>query len=438
MWQRYFIKLIVTIFTLCLSAFVVADSSSSSQDADITQFVNTIDIIKKDYALPISDKKLLESAIRGMVNNLDPHSEYLDEEDYKALLMSTSGAFGGLGIEVMGEFGVLKVITPIRDTPASRAGIKSGDYIVALNGKLVTDMTLDQALAEMRGEKGTQIDLTVIRKGENAPIKFALKRDMIHVENIQSKLIDNAYGYVRINQFQSDTSDDVSTAINNLQKEAGGHLKGLVLDLRNNPGGLLESAVNVVDVFLDSDKLDKYNKLIVYTEGRDPDAQYKAFASGHDLLDAAPLVVLINEGSASASEIVAGALQDYHRALIVGKTSFGKGSVQTVIPLDKTHAIKLTTALYLTPAGRIIQNQGIIPDIAIANIKASNADNNNTPLLDEFKESSLKNHLVADNQTASTADSQAKELMNLAAQDFQLYESINILKTMSQEQAIKP
>lgn len=400
-----------------------------TQEQDISRFVDTIGLIKKDYAKTISDKSLLENAIRGMVSNLDPHSEYLDEAAYKSLMMTTSGEFGGLGIEVTTQYGVLKVVTPIDDTPAAKAGIKSGDYIVELNGKLVSDLTSDQAISEMRGKQGTPVELTIIRKNEKTPLKFTLMRAMIHIDSIKSKMLDNDYGYIRISQFQETTTKLMIDAIAALEKQAGGKLKGLVLDLRNNPGGLLTTAVGVSNAFLDSDKLNEYNKMIVYTEGRVPDSQYKAFATGHDLINGVPLILLINEGSASASEIVAGALQDYHRAVIVGSTSFGKGSVQTVLPLDDTHAVKLTTALYHTPSGRVIQNQGITPDIFIANdIKAS--ENKDALNIDPIREFQLKDHLLNLDHKADPNLAQ-KDLTGLALEDFQLYEALNILKTLS-------
>jgi carboxyl-terminal processing protease len=399
----------------------------ASKDTDINRFINTISVIKNDYAQPVNDKKLLENAIRGMVNNLDPHSEYLDEDAYKSLLTSTSGEFGGLGIEVTSEYGVLKVISPIDDTPAAKAGIKAGDYIVALNGKPVNDMTPNEAITQMRGAKGTQIVMTILRKGVKDPLKFTLIRATIHIDSVKSKMLAGDVGYVRLSQFQEATTQLLETAINNLQKQANGNLKGLILDLRNNPGGLLETAVGVVNLFLDSDKLTKFDKKIVYTQGRVAEAQYKAKATGHDLLHGAPLIVLINEGSASASEIVSGALQDYHRAVIVGTTSFGKGSVQTVLPLDETHAIKLTTALYLTPSGRIIQNQGIIPDIFIADIKVSNAKD--LAAIDPIREMQLRDHLKNPNNL--TLQETNGSLLALAKEDFQLYESLNILRAMS-------
>ncbi len=405
----------------------VPETTSASQNADINRFINTISVIKNDYADPVNEKKLLENAIRGMVGNLDPHSEYLDEDAYKSLLTTTSGEFGGLGIEVTSEYGVLKVISPIDDTPAAKAGIKAGDYIVAINGKLVSEMSSNEAIKQMRGPKGTQIVMTILRKDTKEPLKFTLIRDIIHIDSVKSKLIGNDVGYVRLSQFQEPTADLLETAINKLEKQTNGKLKGLILDLRNNPGGLLETAVSVVNLFLDSNTLTKFDKKIVYTEGRVSEAQYKAVASGHDILHGAPLVILINEGSASASEIVAGALQDYHRAVIVGTTSFGKGSVQTVLPLDTTHAIKLTTALYHTPSGRIIQNQGITPDISIAEIKVATAKD--AAAIDPIREMQLKDRLNNPNNE-KILEINNSGLLALAQEDFQLYEALNILRTM--------
>lgn len=400
-------------------------------DNDINRFSNAIAEIKDYYVQTISDKKLLEDAIRGMLSGLDPHSEYLDEDSYKTLLMTTNGEFGGLGIEVTGEFGVLKVISPIDDTPASRAGIKSGDYIVAINGKLVSEMNLNEAIDNMRGKKGTEVNLTVIRKGEKTPLSFKLQRDTIHIASVKSNMLGNGFGYVRISQFQQPTTELLISAVENLKKQNGGNLKGLILDLRNNPGGLLETAVQVTYVFLDKKSLGEntFNHRVVYTEGRLPKAQYVAKATPGDILDGAPMVVLINEGSASASEIVAGALQDYHRAVIVGTTSFGKGSVQTVLPLDDKHAIKLTTALYHTPSGRVIQNIGIIPDITITNLKITKKEDTDG-MLQPIKEYELKGHLAGKGVNTMKADDPAAEL-KLAQDDFQLYEAYKILKAQS-------
>lgn len=399
------------------------------EEMDIQRFTNAITEIKDFYVQSISDKKLLEDAIRGMLTGLDPHSEYLDEDSYKTLLMSTTGEFGGLGIEVTSEFGVLKVISPIDDTPAMKAGIKAGDYIVAIDGKLVNEMTLREAVDKMRGKKGTPITLTIIRKGEKSPLAIKLTRDIIQIVSVKSKTLENGFGYIRITQFQQPTSGLLSTAIEKLKKDSNGHLKGVVLDLRNNPGGLLETAVQVSNHFLESAKLQDFNKLIVYTEGRLAKAQFSAKATGKDKLEGAPIVILINEGSASASEIVAGALQDYHRAVVVGTTSFGKGSVQTVLPLDDTHAIKLTTALYHTPSGKVIQNIGIIPDVAIENLKVTS--NKTDAILEPIKEFELKGHLAGkiDGKVDKSLGVQ-DDLSALASEDFQLYSALKILKTM--------
>lgn len=408
--------------------------SETLQESDINRFTNAISQIKDFYVQPIADKKLLEDAIRGMLNGLDPHSEYLDEEAYKTLLMTTSGEFGGLGIEVTGEFGVLKVISPIDDTPASKAGIKSGDYIVAINGKLVNEMTLNEAVDTMRGKKGSTVALTIIRKGEKNPLNLKLIRDTIRIVSVKGKMIGDGYGYIRISQFQEPTTELMISEIKKLQKENGRELKGLVLDLRNNPGGLLETAVQVTDVLLDAKSLsnNKFNNLVVYTEGRLPNSKYNAKAIPGDLLKGAPIVVLVNEGSASASEIVAGALQDYRRAIVVGITTFGKGSVQTVLPLDDKHAIKLTTALYHTPSGRVIQNKGIIPDIAIANLKVStNGSVQDSAAMAPIREFELKGHLKGAEGTAADNKPSKFDGPALAQSDFQLYQALEVLKTMN-------
>lgn len=409
-----------------------AGKNEALQENDINRFTNAISQIKDFYVQPISDKKLLEDAIRGMLSGLDPHSEYLDENSYKTLLMTTSGEFGGLGIEVTGEYGVLKVISPIDNTPAAKAGIKSGDYIVAINNKLVNEMTLNESVDAMRGKKGSDVTLTVIRKDEKKPLTFKLTRDIIRIASVKGEMLSNGFGYIRISQFQEPTTNLMIAEIKKLQKENGGELKGLVLDLRNNPGGLLETAVQVADVFLDQKSLDinsKFNNTVVYTEGRLPNAQYTAKAKPGDILKGAPLVILVNEGSASASEIVAGALQDYRRAVVVGITSFGKGSVQTVLPLDDTHAIKLTTALYHTPSGRIIQNKGIIPDIMVNNLKVTSTQKADDAGMAPIREFELKGHLKGTSDNTNIADSK-NDTSTLAQSDFQLYQALEILRTM--------
>jgi carboxyl-terminal processing protease len=428
-----------TLLTEKLDKSVATPSDPKEQtvsDDDVNRFTNTIVLIKDFYVQPTADKSLLDDAIRGMVSGLDPHSEYLDSQAYKTLLMTTSGAFGGVGIEVTPELGILKIVSPIDDTPAAKAGVKAGDYIVAIDGKLVSEMTLQDAIDKMRGKEGSQVSLTVLRKGEKAPITFKLVRQIIQIASVKSKMLDNNFGYVRITQFQEPTSNLMRNAILDLKSKNQGQLKGLILDLRNNPGGLLETAVQVVNNFLDSKNLNQFNKTIVYTEGRLPEAQYNAKAVGNDILNGAPLVILINGGSASASEIVAGALQDYKRALIVGVPSFGKGSVQTVIPLDKTHALKLTTALYHTPSGKVIQNVGIIPDVRIEDMRVvkSKSTEEDVAMIEPLKEYQLKNHLngTATNHEADKikAESISRDNLNLANNDFQLFQALEILRTV--------
>ncbi len=400
-------------------------------DDDINRFTNTIVLIKDFYVQPVGDKSLLDDAIRGMVSGLDPHSEYLDKEAYKTLLMTTSGEFGGVGIEVTPEYGILKIVTPMDDTPASKAGIKAGDYIVAIDGKLVSEMSLQDAVDKMRGKEGSLVVLTVLRKGEKIPLTFKLTRQVIHIASVKTKMLDNNFGYIRITQFQEPTAKLMHDAILQLKTQNQGRLNGIVLDLRNNPGGLLETAVQVVNNFLDSKKLtNKFKDRIVYTEGRLPEAQYSAKATGSDILNGAPIVVLINGGSASASEIVAGALQDYQRAVIVGTTSFGKGSVQTVIPLDKSHALKLTTALYHTPSGRVIQNIGIVPDVQIEDLQVvKNKNDDDLAMIEPIKEYQLKNHLQGTNKIDATKNLDVNDIV-LARDDFQLFEALKILRTI--------
>lgn len=417
-----------------VGATVAPDEKTPVSDDDINRFTNTIVLIKDFYVQPVGDKTLLNDAIRGMVSGLDPHSEYLDDEAYKSLMMTTSGSFGGVGIEVTPEYGILKIVSPMDDTPASKAGIKAGDYIVAIDGKLVSEMSLQDAVDKMRGKAGSQVILTILRKGEKTPITFKLNRQIIKIASVKSKMLDNNFGYVRITQFQEPTAKLMRDAIIELKAKNQGRLSGIILDLRNNPGGLLETAVQVVDSFLDSKKLsNKYRDLIVYTEGRLPEAQYTAKASGQDILGGAPIVVLINGGSASASEIVAGALQDYRRAIIVGTTSFGKGSVQTVIPLDKTHALKLTTALYHTPSGRVIQNIGIVPDVQIEDLQVmKNKSVDDIAMIEPIKEYQLKNHLPGATGTAGVTPTNNinNNDMGLAHDDFQLFEALKILRTV--------
>jgi carboxyl-terminal processing protease len=394
---------------------------------DLRTFTEIFAKIKNDYVEPIEDKDLLENAIRGMLSGLDPHSAYLVPEDYKELQAGTSGEFGGLGIEVGMEDGFVKVISPIDDTPAHRAGVKAGDLVIRLDDTPVKGMALSDAVKIMRGKPGTDIVLTIIREGEDRPLKITITRDVIRVTSVKSRMLEPGYGYVRISQFQSRTGDSLREALAKLEDTADGPLNGLVLDLRNNPGGVLSAAVSVSDAFLK-------DGIIVYTEGRLDDAKLKFNAKPTDVLDGAPMVVLVNGGSASASEIVAGALQDHQRAIIMGSKTFGKGSVQTILPMDNGSALKLTTAKYYTPSGVSIQATGISPDIELENLKLSNPE---VPATSRIKEADLARHLQGDAEKAKDGDKSsgkskdAKTETNelpLARRDYPVYEALNLLK----------
>ena len=400
--------------------------------AELRAFTEIFGRIKRDYVEPIEDKKLLEDAIKGMLTGLDPHSSYLDKEGYKALMEGTKGQFGGLGIEVTMENGFVRVVSPIDDTPAQRAGIQAGDLIVKLDKKPVKGMSLGDAVKIMRGKPGEPITLTIIREGADAPIIIVLKRAIIRVESVKSRLLEKNYGYVRISSFQSKTTESLLEAIDELAKENKNSLKGLVLDLRNNPGGLLRSAVGVSDIFLEKG-------LIVYTEGRIKNSKISFNAEVGDKIKGAPLVVLINAGSASASEIVAGALQDHKRAVIMGEKSFGKGSVQTILPTSNGAAIKLTTARYFTPLGRSIQAEGIKPDVVLEKLKLESVKASSYKPIkeadlsrhlenaEEFSEKELKKIPEADKKDKpSKKDDKNKDL-----KDYALHEALNLLKAIS-------
>ncbi|MGH1537186.1 MAG: S41 family peptidase [Gammaproteobacteria bacterium] len=402
---------------------------------DLRTFTDVYARIKQDYVTDVDDSDLLKNAIRGMLSGLDPHSSYLDEEQFRELQIGTSGEFGGLGIEVGMENGFVKVIAPIDDTPADRAGVKAGDLIIKLDDKSVKGLTLEEAVKLMRGKKGSDIVLTIVRDGEDAPLDLTLTRDVIRVRSVRNRVLEPGYGYVRISNFQSKTTRGLLDALESLKKKNEGvELKGLVLDLRNNPGGVLTGAVGVSDVFL------KDNKLIVYTEGRVEDSELKYAASTGDSLDGAPLVVLINQGSASASEIVAGAMQDHERATVIGATSFGKGSVQTILPLNDSTALKLTTARYYTPLGRSIQSEGIVPDILL---KVEGASEEESSALSIISESDLDGHLENENNAANAKAREPKSIVTIPKQtkddatDYALEEALKILKTMPGTQQAK-
>jgi len=388
---------------------------------DLRAFAEIFGRIKNDYVEPVPDEELLEHAIRGMVSGLDPHSAYLDADEFRDLQVGTRGEFGGLGIEVGLEDGFVKVISPIDDTPAQRAGVKAGDLIIRLDDQPVKGMTLNEAVKVMRGKVGTGITLTIVREGADKPLKIQVVRANIKVASVKGRLLEKEFGYIRISQFQSHTTEDMLKLISRLKKESGGKLKGLVIDLRNNPGGVLNSAVSVSDAFLT-------DGLIVYTQGRLEDSQLQFKAASDDVLDDAPIVVLVNEGSASASEIVAGALQDHKRAVIMGKQTFGKGSVQTIVPIKGNTAVKITTARYYTPSGRSIQAEGIKPDITLENVTVEASE---ASALNPIKEADLVGHLDNGNsaKTPGKKSEQGKKQQKpLVERDYQLNEALNLLK----------
>lgn len=388
---------------------------------DLRRFTEIFDRIKKTYVEEVDDSTLLNNAIKGMLSGLDPHSAYLEPTAFDDLQESTSGEFGGLGIEVGMENGFIKVISPIDDTPASKAGLESGDLIIKLDDTPVKGMTLEDAVNTMRGKPGTKIVLTIVRGTEGSPIEIDVIRDVIKVTSIKSRTIEPGIGYIRITQFQAKTGEDFSKALDKIKKD--GALKGLIIDLRNNPGGVLQAAVDVADSLLE-------DGLIVYTEGRIKSSQLRFSATAGDESGGVPIVVLINGGSASASEILAGALQDHHRAVIMGTDSFGKGSVQTVMPLNEDYGLKLTTARYFTPAGRSIQALGIVPDIVVKRAKLTELSSQ--PF---FKEADLAGHLsnseekqpnVKENDKSSNSEAE-----DAIERDFQMREAVSLIKGIS-------
>ena len=371
---------------LVLSGHVVTNVSAVPREdyESLEIFTNILSIVKKNYVEDVNAKDLISGAINGMLNGLDPHSAYLTPDLYKELQMDTQGRFGGLGIEITVRTGVLTVVSPIEDTPAYRAGVKAGDQIIKIEDDFTKDMSLMEAVKRMRGAKGSKVTISIKREGVSELLNFTLVRDVVRVQSVRSRVLEEGYGYIRLAQFQERTDRDLQRALEKLSQEKGG-LKGLVLDVRNNPGGLLTQAVRATDLFLDSG-------MIVYTDGRLESQKQKYFAHKEGSWTGFPVVVLVNAGSASASEILAGALQDHKRALILGTKTFGKGSVQTILPLDDSSALKLTTARYFTPKGRSIQADGIVPDIVIENTPPPDAkgDERKRPVV---REENLPGHL---------------------------------------------
>lgn len=400
---------------------------------DVRMFSQVLERIKQAYVEDVEDSELIENAIEGMLSGLDPHSDYLTPEDFEDLRESTRGEFGGLGIEIsLDETGFVRVVAPIDDTPAYRAGMQSGDLITQIDDTPVKGMSIGDAVNLMRGRPGTEVTLTVAREGESQPLEIEITRDIIQVTSIRNRMIEPGVGYIRISQFQERTGQDFVEAMETLREKNEGALDGLVLDLRNNPGGVLQASVDVVDALISQG-------LIVYTEGRLPNSASEFEANADDPSEGVNLVVLINGGSASASEIVAGAIQDHRRGIIMGTRSFGKGSVQTILPLNDNHAIKLTTARYYTPDGRSIQAQGIEPDIEVRPGKLTQENGN-----PYYSEANLAGHLTNgqvdetdaeteeqadDVESDSTSEDEAaadNELIN----DYQLYQAVTLLKGM--------
>jgi carboxyl-terminal processing protease len=419
------IFVVVVCGTLVVSSWLARQVSAVGRDAyqNIEAFANVLTLVQKNYVDEVSTDKLIDGAINGMLSSLDPHSAYLTPDLYKELQVDTRGSFGGLGIEITQRNGVLTVVSPIEDTPAFRAGVKSGDQIIKIDNEFTKDMTLLQAVKLMRGPEGSKITLTIRR--ENMPdwVDLTLKREVIQIKSVKYRVLEPHYGYLRITQFQERTEHDAKNALAALEKETGG-LHGLVLDLRNNPGGLLSQAVKVADLFLDSG-------LVVYTEGRLENQAQKFYAHKGTGNTDYPMVVLVNGGSASASEIVAGALQDHKRALVLGTQTFGKGSVQTILPLaDGDAAIRLTTARYFTPNGRSIQATGITPDIIMEPVVQQVAAQADRP--EGIRERNLPRHLENgddDGDNGQPGGEAPNALPGVDAPDTQIDRALELLKS---------
>ena len=407
---------------------VPAGAAATISLEDVRTFTAVLSLVKQAYVEEVDDHRLMQAAIRGLLSGLDPHSEYLEQRAMDQLSEDTSGSYQGLGIEVTTVDGSLRVISPIDDTPAARAGIKPGDTILRIDNVVVQAENLDDAVDMLRGKPGSEVTLSILREGASAPQEFKLRRETIRVASVRGRMLDPGYAYLRVSQFQSETGSDLRKRIDRLQKDNGKPLLGAVLDLRANPGGLLTSAVEVSDALLDSG-------VIVTTRGRIKEAGMAFRATPGDMLEGAPLVVLIDNGSASAAEIVAGALKDNHRALLMGRRSFGKGSVQTVLALDDTHAIKLTTARYYTPKGTSIQAAGIQPDIELADLTLTENAVDPYPVTSERD---LSGHLKGDDEAAGRQAPTLPLVRSGAPRDYALSEALNALKAMALQRRARP
>jgi carboxyl-terminal processing protease len=395
---------------------VMALARSEYESLEI--FTNVLSLVRKNYVDDVKTKELVMGAIKGMLNSLDPHSAYLTPDLYKDLQMETRGKFGGLGIEITIRGGILTVVSPIEGTPAYRAGIKAGDMIVRIEEELTKDMTLFEAVKRLRGTRGSKVSISVRRKGVPQFLSFTIVRDIIRIQSVRSRTLEEGYGYVRIVQFQERTNKNLEKSLKKLESKKGG-LKGLVVDLRNNPGGLLTQAVKVSDLFLDSG-------LVVYTDGRLEHQKQKYYAHKEGSWMGFPLVVLVNGGSASASEIVAGAIQDHKRGIVLGTQTFGKGSVQTILPLDNVSALRLTTARYFTPEGQSIQATGITPDIVMENVPKQKAKEEKKP--SGLREKNLPGHLENEENQEEKTEPSADPGEDLLSRDAQVRRALELLK----------
>ncbi len=392
--------------------------------ADIRTFTAVYSLIQQAYVDDVSDQRLMQAAIRGLLSNLDPHSEYLDKAALEGLTEDTTGSYDGLGLQVVQVEGSLRVIAPIDDTPAQRGGIRPGDIIVRIDGKPVQADDLDSAVARLRGKPGTTITLSVVHEKQTVPVDIKLTREVIRVSSVRGRLLEAGFGYLRVSQFQEETAAQLRKQFARLVESNKGALRGAVLDLRSNPGGLVTAAVEVADDFLE-------RGVVVSTRGRLKQSDTSFSATPGDLLGGAPLVVLVDNGSASAAEIVAGALKDNHRALLMGRRTFGKGSVQTILPIDADHAVKLTTARYYTPSGASIQASGIEPDIALADLTLSVRSDEDI----SFGERDLRNHLKGSNESEAGAAEPAPA-STAAPHDYALSEALNALKVLALQRAV--
>lgn len=400
-------------------------ASAASDYQELQLFTDVLTIVKRSYVEEVSMQDLIYGAIEGMLASLDPHSGFMPPEIYKEMKVDTRGEFGGLGIEISLRDDVLTVVSPIEDTPASRAGLQSGDHILKINDQYTKDMEIMEAVQLMRGVPGTSVTLTIMRDAFEKPQPFTLEREVIKVKSVKSKTLEDGFGYVRLTQFQERSDEDLGSALDKLREDNGGALQGLILDLRNNPGGLLDQAVDVADRFLSQG-------LIVYTQGRTDDAKMEFSARRSGTEPEYPIVVLINGGSASASEIVAGALQDHGRAVIMGLQSFGKGSVQTIIPLSDESGLRLTTAKYYTPSGTSIQARGIVPDVEVLQSEIKEVKD-----FDHFREKDLKNHFNTEGNGDNAVKPEENQLDEESRNDFQLMRALDLLKGWKIFQGLK-